>query len=699
MYRRRILLGTPGSTPVVRVQRTTSIRLRPRVVNSKAGYATEIPPSASGTLPPPPPPPPPPRKKGFLRRTLLYTSIFAGTFYGGSTLVALKNERYHDFFVESVPGGEALVEFATEQGWDKVPLASIPQKAVDSAKDAYSRVQSTISGATSSSTPTKSDAPQPSLANRVGERAKRASSAIVTKVQRNPNAPDFSHVGQATSATVFKFSEGVSELAKEVESALRGTYKTSTDAKGTTKPTSPDAMPTRGVEAISEEDLPAWSPPKGKQLYTGPPLPLGFEPPPGYVLAPPPKPPKPSAEGAAPVLPSLASTLKPELSASEPVIAQLASTIDSLASFVQANPSALASAQGVITTAQIDLENLGKRLEVAKGEERAKLEKKMEEKVKEYENKLLGLEMDAKDKLDKQEEEWKGLFDEERAKIVAAYRAKLNAELETQSEIINQRLKEEVIAQGIELQRRWIREIKVRVESERGGRLAKLEELATGLKRLERTTQDNAAYIDESARVHGMWSALRAVCGAALDAPKRTPFRDELRVLRGLAADVSTEGEAGGDKPEGGKVLSTVLDTLLASSAPDEGIEPRADLAAWFTTSVAPAVRRAALVPDTSAGVLSHLASNIFAAFRFSRPTYAPNLSEGGKDVLSVIARAEYLLGLKDLDGAAREVNQLTGWPARLVRDWMDAVRRRLEVEQALEAVQTQATLSSLLVV
>ncbi|KAF8604718.1 hypothetical protein BDV93DRAFT_605997 [Ceratobasidium sp. AG-I] len=699
MYRRRVLLGAPGSTPVVRVQRTTTVRIRPRAANSKAGYATNIPPSASGTLPPPPPPPPPPKKKGFLRRTLFYTSIFAGTFYGGSTLVALKSDRYHDFFVESVPGGEALIEFATEQGWDKVPLASIPQKAVDSAKDAYSSAQSTISGITSGApTSGKSDAPQPSLANRLGERAKRASSSIITKVERNTNAPDFSHVGQATKETAFKFSEGVSELAKEVEGALRGVYKTTTDTKGAPKPTSPDAMPTRGVEAISEEDLPEWSPPKGKQLYTGPPLPLGFEPPPGYVLAPPPKPPKPSAGAAAPVLPQLAPNLKPELSASEPVIAQLASTIDSLASFVQANPSALASAQGVITTAQIDLENLGKRLEVVKGEERAKLEKKMEEKAKEYENKLLGLEMEGKDKLDKQEEEWKGLFDEERAKIVAAYRAKLNAELETQSEIINQRLKEEVIAQGIELQRRWIREIKVRVESERGGRLAKLEELATGLKRLERTTQDNAAYIDESARVHGMWSAFRAVAGVALEAPKRTPFRDELRVLRGLAA-VSVEGEGEGDKPEGGKVLSTVLDTLLASSAPDEGVEPRADLAAWFTTSVAPAVRRAALVPDTSAGVLSHLASNIFAALRFSRPTYAPNLSESGKDALSIVARAEYLLGLKDLDGAAREVNQLTGWPARLVRDWMDAVRRRLEVEQALEVVQTQATLSSLLVV
>jgi len=44
-------------------------------------------------------------------------------------------------------------------------------------------------------------------------------------------------------------------------------------------------------------------------------------------------------------------------------------------------------------------------------------------------------------------------------------------------------LKEEVVAQGIELQRRWIREIKVRVEQERGGRLAKLDELAANLKR------------------------------------------------------------------------------------------------------------------------------------------------------------------------------------------------------------------------
>ena len=96
-------------------------------------------------------------------------------------------------------------------------------------------------------------------------------------------------------------------------------------------------------------------------------------------------------------------------------------------------------------------------------------------------------------------------------------------------------LKTEVIAQGIELQRRWIREIKMRVEQERGGRLAKLDEIATNLKRLERVALDNAGYLDENIRVHALWSALRAV-HHAVDAPERKPFREELRVLRHVAA-------------------------------------------------------------------------------------------------------------------------------------------------------------------
>ncbi|KNZ79718.1 hypothetical protein J132_08845 [Termitomyces sp. J132] len=92
--------------------------------------------------------------------------------------------------------------------------------------------------------------------------------------------------------------------------------------------------------------------------------------------------------------------------------------------------------------------------------------------------------MEAQDKLDNQEDDFRKFFDQERQKLIQSYHEKLHNQLQTQTELINERLKEEVIAQGVELQRRWIRDIKVRVDQERGGRLGKLEELASHLKRL-----------------------------------------------------------------------------------------------------------------------------------------------------------------------------------------------------------------------
>ena len=187
------------------------------------------------------------------------------------------------------------------------------------------------------------------------------------------------------------------------------------------------------------------------------------------------------------------------------------------------------------------------------------------------------------------------------------------------------------------------------------------------MKRLERVALDNSTYLDENLRIHTLWSALRAV-NNTIDAPTRRPFRDELRVLCHAAA---ARDDA---------VVGAALDTLEASNAPDVGVEPLADLASWFTTSVVPAVSRVALVPDDSAGVLAHVASYALSTFAFRRQGLVP-----GNDVLSVLARAEYHLNEKDLDSATRELNQLRGTAKALLKDWLEAARRRLEVQQALE--------------
>lgn len=205
------------------------------------------------------------------------------------------------------------------------------------------------------------------------------------------------------------------------------------------------------------------------------------------------------------------------------------------------------------------------------------------------------------------------------------------------------------------------------MEQERGGRLAKLDELATNLKRLERIALDNSVYLDENIRIHALWSALRAL-SSSIDASVRKPFREELRILRHVA--VAREDP----------LVSSVLENLEASDVPDVGVEPFADLATWFSTSVAPAVSKVALVPDQDAGLLSHLASHLVSSFTFRRQGLV-----SGNDVLSVLARAEYYMNEKDLDGATRELNQLRGTAKLLMSDWLDAARRRLEVMQALE--------------
>ena len=188
------------------------------------------------------------------------------------------------------------------------------------------------------------------------------------------------------------------------------------------------------------------------------------------------------------------------------------------------------------------------------------------------------------------------------------------------------------------------------------------------MKRLEQIALDNSDVLDDNIRIHALWSAVRAVSGAALDSSERKPFRDELRVLRHIAAAREDE------------LASTVLQDLDSSDVPDIGVEPLADLTMWFTTSVYPKVARVALVPDRDAGVLSYIASHVLSSFRFKRHGLVD-----GDDVLSVLARAEYYLNEQDLDSATRELNQLRGPAKALLRDWLEAARRRLEVQQALE--------------
>ncbi|KAI0303671.1 mitochondrial inner membrane protein-domain-containing protein [Multifurca ochricompacta] len=520
---------------------------------------------------------------------------------------------------QHVPFAPLVIQYGENHDWDVLTIADVIVNTYDGVSGAYSYMRRQLGY----SVPSKTES-----ADEVKTRVQKAVHDLGVKA------------GAIARHQAVQFSQGVEELSSP--STQPEPITTSHQPIPATHEASQPQPPLESNQAGSAAPVP-------KNVYDAP-LPLGHEPPPGFTRPAPPKPPKPLAPGEP--LPLVAPAVE-ELHSSEPVLTHLAGTIDSLASFLNANTPAADKARGILI-----FDRLHPR----------------------YTLKLLELELQAQDKLESQETDFRAFFEEEKAHFAQAYREKLEQELRTQSDIINERLEEEVIAQGIELQRRWIREIKVHVEEERGGRLAKLDELAANLKRLERVALDNSTYLDENLRIHALWSALRAV-NNAVDASSRKPFRDELRVLRHAAAARDDE------------VVGSALDALEASVAPDVGVEPLADLASWFTTSVAPAVSRVALVPDDGAGVLAHVASHVLSAFAFRRQGLVP-----GNDVLSVLARAEYYLNEKDLDSTARELNQLRGAAKALLKDWLEAARQRLEVQQALEVVHAQATLASLLV-
>ena len=429
--------------------------------------------------------------------------------------------------------------------------------------------------------------------------------------------------------------------------------------------------------------------------YTAP-LPLGFEPPPGYAVLKASSPAtshvsKPPAPPSPPPLPLVAPTIS-EFSASEPVLGQLAGTIDALAQFLNDSPSAIGGkeAREVLEVASLDLQNLGQRLEAVKEDERKKLESILQEKTKEYNTNLVSAERELVEKLEKQEEDWKSAFDSERKGMVSAYREKLEGELSVQKELIEQRLKEEIVAQGIEMQRRWLREISDRVEAERSGRLGKLETLQEDLDKLGKTTLENDTWLEGNREVNRLWTAVRAAWQASVDSSKDSiPFAKELQALENVARkSPTTNGYP--DETSAPPLLDLVL-----SSIPEfithTGIDTFSTLAAWFSDRLVPKIRKAALLP-TNGGFISYLSSAAFSNLLFQKVGFVQ-----GDDVISTLSRAEWYLTHRDLESAAREINQLTGWPKILARDWLVAARRHLEVKQALEVAEAEAGLASLL--
>jgi len=348
--------------------------------------------------------------------------------------------------------------------------------------------------------------------------------------------------------------------------------------------------------------------------------------------------------------------------ASEPVVQDVVKILNDIITIINAD-NAAGKYGGAIAKAKSDVSKVISDLISVRQAERKSAEDKIRDLNSEFDTAAKELYKRFGDEMKDQETRWREEYEAEREKLVTSYQSKLQNELEVAEEVFEQKLKNALLEQSIQLQRSFTSSVRDRVEQERGGRLGRLDELSSGLHELEKLTNEWNEVIEANLTTQHLIVALEAVKAKLESNNHPTPFISELAALKESAPS------------------DPVIAAAIASISPaayQRGIPSTPYLIDRFRR-VATEVRKASLLPE-NAGVASHAAS-----WALSKVMFKKGGLPVGEDVESILGRAETLLEEGDLDAAAREVNQLQGWAGVLSRDWVSECRRVLEVRQALD--------------
>ncbi|KAL5359187.1 mitochondrial inner membrane protein-domain-containing protein [Aspergillus floccosus] len=351
----------------------------------------------------------------------------------------------------------------------------------------------------------------------------------------------------------------------------------------------------------------------------------------------------------------------------EAIVQELVKTFNDIITVISADEAA-GKYTGPVQKAKDELQKIGEKIIAVREEARRAAQDEIKQAHETFDESARELirrfeEARAADAAQYREE-----FEMEREKLALAYQEKIKTELQRAQEVAEQRLRNELVEQAIELNRKYLHEVKDLVEREREGRLSKLDELTSNVSELEKLTTGWRDVIDTNLKTQQLQVAVDAVRSVLERSAVPRPFVRELVAVKELAAD------------------DPVVDAAIASINPtayQRGIPSTAQIIERFRR-VADEVRKASLLPE-DAGIASHAASLVLSKVMFKKDAVA-----GSDDVESVLVRTENLLEEGNIDAAAREMNSLKGWAKILSKDWLAEVRRVLEVKQALELIRDE---------
>lgn len=359
--------------------------------------------------------------------------------------------------------------------------------------------------------------------------------------------------------------------------------------------------------------------------------------------------------------------------AQEPVVQDLVKMLNDIILVVNAD-NANARFSAAIGKAKGELNRIGSKIQALKDAAAKDADAKIKSTHSDFDRAAKELIKRLENEMHQQEAQWKDEYEKERSKIQQSYEQKLKSELEKAAQVNEQKLRNELLEQAVEMKRKFVADVKDRVESERNARLGKLSDLTATVHDLEKLTSDWNSVVDTNLKTQHLHVAVEAVRSSLEKSATPKPFIRELAALKEIADD------------------DPVVNAAIASINPtayQRGVPSSAQLIDRFRR-VAGEVRKASLLPE-EAGVASHASSYVLSKLLFKKKGLAE-----GDDVESILTRTETLLEEGDLDAAAREMNGLKGWAKTLSKDWLGEVRKVLEVKQALDVIATEARLQSL---
>ncbi|KAI9794279.1 MAG: Formation of crista junctions protein 1 [Piccolia ochrophora] len=615
--------ATPTSSSAIPAENVPRTPPPPPGGKSQTAPPTSIPPSSKPPTEPSasPSPPPPPKRRRF--RTFILSLLILGTLgYGGGVYYSMVNDNFHDFFTEYVPLGEEAVLYLEEREFRKKfphnrhPAQTTP-RTPSHPRESGNRV--TIPSNSGMSVKiaegNKKDGSKSTSKDPAKSAAKSEQKSVTSSDKALVNPEDATRSDRATAV------EQVKKKPTPSSQKSTSTAQNSKDPPQTTQSTKPSQ------EKHNE-----------KEAKPTPPLPI-------------------------------IDVLKID-EAEEPVVQDLVKIVNDIITVINAD-NASSRFSSTMNAAKAELAKVGSKIVEMKNAAGAE---KLKANNEEFDKAAKELVRRLEEEMREQESKWREEFESEREKISHSYQEKLKTELEQNQKVSEQRLRNELLEQAIEMRKDFNGHVKDRVENERNGRLSKLTELSNNVNELEKLTTDWNSIVDANLQTQHLHVAVEAVRSNLDKADRPRPFVRELAALKEIALD------------------DAVVNAAIASISPaayQRGIPSSGQLIDRFRR-VSAEVRKASLLPE-DAGVASHAVSWVLSKFLFNKRGLAV-----GDDVESVLTRTETLLQEGNLDGAAREMNDLTGWAKTLSKDWLGDVRKVLEVQQALDVIATEARLQSL---